>query len=149
MFEGVVGRNSLGNIAIDDVSLIPGVCPSKPLMETNVISESWLCVCTTLSQPCILRISDPFGSTHPRDIRTLFSRFVPFLFQPLPRLLPRAPGTVPSKTTPAAGRTPRGGKVRTSSTGRGSRPGQTEGSRRTTTQKDPEKVRSRVKHSQV
>ena len=29
VFEGVVGRNSLGNIAIDDVSIVPGVCPSK------------------------------------------------------------------------------------------------------------------------
>jgi len=28
VFEGVVGRNSLGNIAIDDVSIAPGVCPS-------------------------------------------------------------------------------------------------------------------------
>ena len=29
VFEGVVGKNSLGNIAIDDVSMIPGVCPSE------------------------------------------------------------------------------------------------------------------------
>ena len=29
VFEGVVGRNSLGNIAVDDVSIMPGVCPSK------------------------------------------------------------------------------------------------------------------------
>ena len=28
VFEGVAGRNSLGNIAIDDLSLTPGVCPS-------------------------------------------------------------------------------------------------------------------------
>jgi hypothetical protein len=31
VFEGVVGKNSLGNIAIDDVSMIPGVCPSKDI----------------------------------------------------------------------------------------------------------------------
>ena len=29
VFEGVAGRNTLGNIAIDDVSLTPGVCPSE------------------------------------------------------------------------------------------------------------------------
>jgi hypothetical protein len=29
VFEGIVGRNSLGNIAIDDISIAPGVCPSK------------------------------------------------------------------------------------------------------------------------
>ena len=29
VFEGTVGRNSLGNIAIDDVAMVPGVCPSK------------------------------------------------------------------------------------------------------------------------
>ena len=30
VFEGVVGRNSLGNIAIDDISIAPGVCPTAP-----------------------------------------------------------------------------------------------------------------------
>jgi len=30
VFEGVVGRNSLGNIAIDDISISPGVCPTAP-----------------------------------------------------------------------------------------------------------------------
>ena len=30
MFEGVVGRNGLGNIAIDDISIAPGVCPTAP-----------------------------------------------------------------------------------------------------------------------
>jgi len=35
VFEGIVGRNSLGNIAIDDISIAPGVCPSKLLL--NVI----------------------------------------------------------------------------------------------------------------
>ena len=29
VFEGIVGKNSLGNIAIDDVSVAPGVCPSE------------------------------------------------------------------------------------------------------------------------
>ena len=29
VFEGIVGKNSLGNIAIDDISVAPGVCPSK------------------------------------------------------------------------------------------------------------------------
>ena len=29
VFEGTVGRNSLGNIAIDDIAMVPGVCPSK------------------------------------------------------------------------------------------------------------------------
>ena len=33
MFEGVVGKNSLGNIAIDDVSMIPGVCPSEKVIK--------------------------------------------------------------------------------------------------------------------
>ena len=28
VFEGIV-KNSLGNIAIDDISVAPGVCPSK------------------------------------------------------------------------------------------------------------------------
>ena len=38
VFEGIVGKNSLGNIAIDDVSVAPGVCPSKflePYYVTN------------------------------------------------------------------------------------------------------------------
>ena len=30
VFEGVVGRNGLGNIAIDDISIAPGVCPTAP-----------------------------------------------------------------------------------------------------------------------
>jgi len=30
VFEGEVGRNSLGNIAIDDISMAPGVCPTAP-----------------------------------------------------------------------------------------------------------------------
>ena len=30
VFEGVVGRNTLGNIAIDDISIAPGVCPTAP-----------------------------------------------------------------------------------------------------------------------
>ena len=30
MFEGVVGRNKLGNIALDDISIAPGVCPTAP-----------------------------------------------------------------------------------------------------------------------
>ena len=30
VFEGLVGRNSLGNIAIDDISIAPGVCPTAP-----------------------------------------------------------------------------------------------------------------------
>jgi len=30
VFEGVVGRNKLGNIAIDDISIAPGVCPTAP-----------------------------------------------------------------------------------------------------------------------
>ena len=39
VFEGVVGKNSLGNIAIDDVSMIPGVCPS----EDNRMNDSvWI-----------------------------------------------------------------------------------------------------------
>ena len=34
VFEGIVGKNSLGNIAIDDVSVAPGVCPSKQFLMT-------------------------------------------------------------------------------------------------------------------
>ena len=30
VFEGLVGRNTLGNIAIDDISISPGVCPTAP-----------------------------------------------------------------------------------------------------------------------
>jgi len=30
VFEGTVGRNSLGNIAIDDIAIAPGVCPTSP-----------------------------------------------------------------------------------------------------------------------
>ena len=30
VFEGEVGRNSLGNIGIDDISMVPGVCPTAP-----------------------------------------------------------------------------------------------------------------------
>jgi len=30
VFEGVVGRNKLGNIALDDISIAPGVCPTAP-----------------------------------------------------------------------------------------------------------------------
>jgi hypothetical protein len=37
VFEGIVGKNSLGNIAIDDISVAPGVCPSK-----NVILDATL-----------------------------------------------------------------------------------------------------------
>ena len=33
MFEGIVGKNSLGNIAIDDIALSPGVCPSKQFLS--------------------------------------------------------------------------------------------------------------------
>ena len=33
VFEGVVGRNSLGNIAIDDISITPGVCPTAPQVK--------------------------------------------------------------------------------------------------------------------
>ena len=33
MFEGIVGKNSLGNIAIDDISVAPGVCPSKCFVD--------------------------------------------------------------------------------------------------------------------
>ena len=40
VFEGVAGRNSLGNIAIDDLSLTPGVCPSELL--SIVVSFSYL-----------------------------------------------------------------------------------------------------------
>ncbi|XP_040565755.1 MAM and LDL-receptor class A domain-containing protein 1 isoform X2 [Lepeophtheirus salmonis] len=29
-FEGIVGRNELGNIALDDVTISPGVCPTFP-----------------------------------------------------------------------------------------------------------------------
>lgn len=35
VFEGVVGRNSLGNIAIDDVSIVPGVCPTSPQVASS------------------------------------------------------------------------------------------------------------------
>jgi hypothetical protein len=34
VFEGEVGRNSLGNIAIDDISVAPGVCPTAPQVCT-------------------------------------------------------------------------------------------------------------------
>ena len=37
MFEGVVGRNGLGNIAIDDISIAPGVCPTAPQVQTGPI----------------------------------------------------------------------------------------------------------------
>ena len=37
VFEGVVGKNSLGNIAIDDVSMIPGVCPSEDHKLSNSV----------------------------------------------------------------------------------------------------------------
>lgn len=29
VFEGEVGKNNLGDIAIDDISFAPGACPSK------------------------------------------------------------------------------------------------------------------------
>jgi len=35
VFEGVVGRNSLGNVAIDDISLSPGVCPTAPQVAAS------------------------------------------------------------------------------------------------------------------
>ena len=35
VFEGIVGKNSLGNIAIDDVSVAPGVCPSKQFWKAQ------------------------------------------------------------------------------------------------------------------
>eukprot|EP00094_Tigriopus_californicus_P006176 TCALIF_05946-PA protein Name:"Similar to Mamdc4 Apical endosomal glycoprotein (Mus musculus)" AED:0.05 eAED:0.05 QI:15/0.7/0.81/0.90/0.7/0.90/11/507/432 len=35
VFEGVVGRNRLGNIAIDDVSIVPGVCPTSPQVASS------------------------------------------------------------------------------------------------------------------
>ena len=37
MFEGVVGRNGLGNIAIDDISIAPGVCPTAPQVQTGPV----------------------------------------------------------------------------------------------------------------
>ena len=36
VFEGVVGRNTLGNIAIDDISIAPGVCPTAPQVRTPI-----------------------------------------------------------------------------------------------------------------
>ena len=50
VFEGEVGRNSLGNIAIDDISVAPGVCPTAPQVRTlfkkvNVIIQK-ICACT-------------------------------------------------------------------------------------------------------
>lgn len=35
VFEGVVGKNRLGNIALDDVSLSPGACPTSPQVATS------------------------------------------------------------------------------------------------------------------
>ena len=51
MFEGVVGRNGLGNIAIDDVSIAPGVCPTAP--QVIMIIESILNSNTLYTLPCI------------------------------------------------------------------------------------------------
>ena len=39
VFEGIVGKNSLGNIAIDDISVAPGVCPSKCFVNIVIWSE--------------------------------------------------------------------------------------------------------------
>jgi len=35
VFEGIVGKNSLGNIAIDDISVAPGVCPTSPQIASS------------------------------------------------------------------------------------------------------------------
>ena len=39
VFEGVAGRNSLGNIAIDDLSLTPGVCPTSPQVASASVGD--------------------------------------------------------------------------------------------------------------
>ena len=39
VFEGVVGRNTLGNIAIDDISIAPGVCPTAPQVWSPIGQE--------------------------------------------------------------------------------------------------------------
>ncbi|XP_023328229.1 MAM and LDL-receptor class A domain-containing protein 1 [Eurytemora carolleeae] len=39
VFEGVVGRNSLGNIAIDDISIAPGVCPTAPQVAAPALGD--------------------------------------------------------------------------------------------------------------
>ena len=36
VFEGLVGRNTLGNIAIDDISISPGVCPTAPQVDIGI-----------------------------------------------------------------------------------------------------------------
>ena len=36
VFEGLVGRNTLGNIAIDDISISPGVCPTAPQVHIGI-----------------------------------------------------------------------------------------------------------------
>lgn len=35
VLEGIVGRNSLGNIAVDDISIAPGVCPTSPQVASS------------------------------------------------------------------------------------------------------------------
>ena len=121
VFEGVVGRNSLGNIAIDDVSIVPGVCPSETLYF-------------------FVRSLFPFFFNNSLSLFLL-------RLQRLRRWPPPATATAPSRTTPAGGATPRGGTRWTSSTGRGWRPGTRPGSRRRTTPRGPEKVRCGVEGS--
>ena len=45
MFEGVVGRNGLGNIAIDDISIAPGVCPTAPQVQTGLMLLTTVLLC--------------------------------------------------------------------------------------------------------
>jgi hypothetical protein len=42
VFEGEVGRNSLGNIAIDDISVAPGVCPTAPQVYALYLKKGFI-----------------------------------------------------------------------------------------------------------
>ena len=42
VFEGLVGRNTLGNIAIDDISISPGVCPTAPQVSFKLVGIWYL-----------------------------------------------------------------------------------------------------------